>query len=153
MSAAQEALQAISRSRSNTHTGTSSPSTSSYTQLYHGHSHANPIARDRQNRHSRRSSADRFQRRPDFSAAASSSSSYHLGVTEEHDARHAMTPSPAASAAAHLEAKVVILGSQGVGKTSLVHRYIMGEFSNTLTSTIGAGFLAKRIVMPDCKVR
>lgn len=44
-----------------------------------------------------------------------------------------------------LEAKIVLLGRQGVGKTSLVHRYITGKFSSTLPMTIGASFLVKKL--------
>ncbi|CAG8482379.1 7635_t:CDS:10 [Diversispora eburnea] len=52
-----------------------------------------------------------------------------------------------------LEAKVVILGSQGVGKTSLVVRYVQKTFSPNCTSTIGASFMTKKLVVDDCKVR
>ena len=53
-----------------------------------------------------------------------------------------------------LEAKVVILGSQGVGKTSLVHRYTSGQFAIASTpSTIGASFLTKKLVVDGVKVR
>ncbi|KAM0752849.1 hypothetical protein T439DRAFT_271380, partial [Meredithblackwellia eburnea MCA 4105] len=45
------------------------------------------------------------------------------------------------------------VGSQGVGKTSIVHRYTSGHFSYSLTSTIGASFLTKRLVVDGCKVR
>ncbi|KAI9476284.1 MAG: hypothetical protein EXX96DRAFT_576537 [Benjaminiella poitrasii] len=48
------------------------------------------------------------------------------------------------SSASSLEAKVVILGSQGVGKTSLVIRYIEKTFSPNSTSTIGASFMTKK---------
>ena len=42
------------------------------------------------------------------------------------------------------------LRRQGVGKTSLVHRYVKGIFSPaTTTSTIGASFLTKRVVDID----
>ncbi|KAF9177710.1 hypothetical protein BGZ51_008455 [Haplosporangium sp. Z 767] len=52
-----------------------------------------------------------------------------------------------------LEAKVVILGSQGVGKTSLVVRYVQRTFSANCTSTIGASFMTKKLVVDNCKVR
>lgn len=46
-----------------------------------------------------------------------------------------------------LEAKIVVLGAQGVGKTSLVHRYVKNQFSPaSTTSTVGASFLTKRVV-------
>ena len=49
-----------------------------------------------------------------------------------------------------LEAKIVVLGSQGVGKTSLVHRYVNNAFTPPNTqSTIGASFLTKRVVDID----
>lgn len=49
-----------------------------------------------------------------------------------------------------LEAKIVVLGSQGVGKTSLVHRYVKNAFTPPTTqSTVGASFLTKRVVDID----
>ncbi|KAJ4300411.1 hypothetical protein N0V88_003086 [Collariella sp. IMI 366227] len=49
-----------------------------------------------------------------------------------------------------LEAKIVVLGSQGVGKTSLVMRYCKGAFEPAqVTSTVGASFLTKRVVDTD----
>lgn len=48
-----------------------------------------------------------------------------------------------------LEAKIVVLGSQGVGKTSLVHRYVKSTFLHSVHSTIGASFLTKRVVDVD----
>ncbi|KAF1842486.1 GTP-binding protein yptV5 [Cucurbitaria berberidis CBS 394.84] len=49
-----------------------------------------------------------------------------------------------------LEAKIVVLGSQGVGKTSLVHRYVKNAFTPPTTqSTIGASFLTKRVMDID----
>jgi small GTP-binding protein len=53
-------------------------------------------------------------------------------------------------AAQSLEAKIVVLGSQGVGKTSLVARYVKNQFNpSTTTSTVGASFLTKRVVDED----
>jgi hypothetical protein len=46
-----------------------------------------------------------------------------------------------------------LVGSQGVGKTSIIHRYTSGHFSNSLSSTIGASFLTKKLVVDGCKVR
>lgn len=49
-----------------------------------------------------------------------------------------------------LEAKIVVLGAQGVGKTSLVTRYCKGAFNPAeTTSTVGASFLTKRVVDSD----
>ncbi|KAK4152503.1 P-loop containing nucleoside triphosphate hydrolase protein [Chaetomidium leptoderma] len=49
-----------------------------------------------------------------------------------------------------LEAKIVVLGAQGVGKTSLVMRYCKGAFApSQVTSTVGASFLTKRVVDTD----
>ncbi|KAL4864326.1 hypothetical protein BDV12DRAFT_205773 [Aspergillus spectabilis] len=46
-----------------------------------------------------------------------------------------------------LEAKIVVLGAQGVGKTSLVHRYTKNTFNaSTTSSTVGASFVTKRVL-------
>ncbi|EPE24624.1 P-loop containing nucleoside triphosphate hydrolase [Glarea lozoyensis ATCC 20868] len=46
-----------------------------------------------------------------------------------------------------LEAKIVVLGAQGVGKTSLLYRYIKNQFTPaSTTSTVGASFMTKRVV-------
>lgn len=43
-----------------------------------------------------------------------------------------------------LEAKIVVLGAAGVGKTSLVMRYCKGSFNPAQTaSTVGASFMTK----------
>ena len=51
-----------------------------------------------------------------------------------------------------LEAKIVVLGAQGVGKTSLVSRFINPHLPLSSTappSTIGASFVTKRVTDPD----
>ncbi|RMD40093.1 hypothetical protein DV735_g5039, partial [Chaetothyriales sp. CBS 134920] len=59
----------------------------------------------------------------------------------------ASTPSSVTS----IEAKLVVLGAQGVGKTSLVSRYINPTvpLSKNVQSTIGASFVTKKITDPD----
>lgn len=61
------------------------------------------------------------------------------------------TTAPQAIPATSIEAKLVVLGAQGVGKTSLVSRYINPsvQLSNNIQSTIGASFVTKRITDPD----
>lgn len=41
--------------------------------------------------------------------------------------------------------KMIIVGDGGVGKTTLLHRYVKGEFIDTTTMTIGVEFLVKNI--------
>jgi small GTP-binding protein len=52
-----------------------------------------------------------------------------------------------------LDAKIVLLGSQGVGKTSFVVRYVRNTFQQGNASTIGASFLAKKVIVDDYVVR
>lgn len=63
-----------------------------------------------------------------------------------------LSPLPpfSASEMSSLEAKIVVLGAQGVGKTSLLMRYCKGAFNpSQITSTVGASFLTKRVVDAD----
>lgn len=50
-----------------------------------------------------------------------------------------------------LEAKIVVLGSQGVGKTSLVHRFVKNAFipPGKAQSTVGANFVGTRVQDPE----
>ena len=48
-----------------------------------------------------------------------------------------------------LLAKVVLLGDTGVGKSSLVLRFITNEFKPYVESTIGASFMSKLLMDPD----
>ena len=52
-----------------------------------------------------------------------------------------------------LESKVVLLGSQGVGKTSLVVRYVQGTFTGNVSSTIGASFFPHKMNVDGCRVK
>jgi len=52
-----------------------------------------------------------------------------------------------------MEAKVVLLGDSGVGKTSIAVRYVQGLFAEDQPSTIGASFFTKRLQADDYKVK
>ncbi|KAF2165788.1 hypothetical protein M409DRAFT_24074 [Zasmidium cellare ATCC 36951] len=58
---------------------------------------------------------------------------------------HTHSPPPS------LEAKLVVLGSQNVGKTTLVHRYVQNAFipPSKAQSTVGASFLTTRVSDPE----
>jgi Ras-related protein Rab-7A len=45
--------------------------------------------------------------------------------------------------------KIIVLGDSGVGKTSLLNRFVTSEFSQTYKATIGADFMRKEIVIDD----
>ena len=48
-----------------------------------------------------------------------------------------------------LQCKVVLIGESGVGKTSIINRYIQNTFSQVLTATPGASFTAKTVFLQD----
>ena len=52
-----------------------------------------------------------------------------------------------------VEGKIVILGSQGVGKTSLVSKYLLNNYSEKIPPTIGASFRTCNINLDGCRVR
>jgi len=52
-----------------------------------------------------------------------------------------------------VEAKLVLLGSSGVGKTSMVQRYIQGTFDGDQVTTLGAAFVTKRMILKGIKVK
>merc|ERR1712178_190285 len=60
-------------------------------------------------------------------------------------------PAPTAKMASRKKVllKVIILGDSGVGKTSLMNRYVNRKFSNQYKATIGADFLTKDITLDD----
>ncbi|GBE79595.1 P-loop containing nucleoside triphosphate hydrolase protein [Sparassis latifolia] len=53
-----------------------------------------------------------------------------------------------------VDAKIVIMGNTGVGKTSLLHRYTHNKFDpKNTTSTTGAFFVTKKVYVDGIKVR
>ena len=47
-----------------------------------------------------------------------------------------------------LQKKVVILGDSGVGKTSILYRYIFDKFERENLPTLGASFKSKLVTVP-----
>merc|ERR1711991_441387 len=52
-----------------------------------------------------------------------------------------------------LQFKLVLLGESAVGKSSLVLRFVKGQFMEYQESTIGAAFLTQTVVLDDLTVR
>jgi len=52
-----------------------------------------------------------------------------------------------------IEAKIVFLGDTGVGKTSIVVRYVEQRFSSSVSPTIGASFLSKFVTVNGVRVK
>ncbi|KAG4398426.1 hypothetical protein GLYMA_08G038902v4 [Glycine max] len=52
-----------------------------------------------------------------------------------------------------LQAKLVLLGDMGAGKTSLVLRFVKGEFSEYQDSTIGAAFFTQVLSLNEATVK
>uniref|UniRef100_A0A0G4FIQ1 Uncharacterized protein n=1 Tax=Chromera velia CCMP2878 TaxID=1169474 RepID=A0A0G4FIQ1_9ALVE len=50
-----------------------------------------------------------------------------------------------------MDAKIVLLGDSGVGKSSLALRFCQGRFTNLHEVTIGAAFLQQLVRLPDGK--
>ena len=49
--------------------------------------------------------------------------------------------------------KIIIAGSSGVGKSSLLHRFVDNTYSNNLLSTIGVDFKFKTLDVKGKKVK
>ncbi|XP_063711965.1 uncharacterized protein LOC134840181 [Symsagittifera roscoffensis] len=49
--------------------------------------------------------------------------------------------------------KIVFLGASGVGKSSICHYFIKGEFSTDLASTVGATFHLQKLKVGDVSVK
>jgi hypothetical protein len=52
-----------------------------------------------------------------------------------------------------LQFKLVLLGESAVGKSSLVLRFVKGQFNEYQESTIGAAFLTQTVVLDDVTVK
>lgn len=59
-----------------------------------------------------------------------------------------MSEPPSSKKTCDREAKVVLVGESGVGKSSLTLRFITGSFTENTPSTIGASFMSKVINLP-----
>ncbi|KAI4476422.1 PREDICTED: ras-related protein RABF2b isoform X1 [Polistes canadensis] len=53
----------------------------------------------------------------------------------------------------NIEGKVVVLGSQGVGKTSIIVRYVENAIHRHVNPTIGASFFTCRLNIADTKIK
>jgi small GTP-binding protein len=51
----------------------------------------------------------------------------------------------------YIKCKVVLLGKSGVGKTSIINRYISNSFKDSVMSTPGANFTVKKVEFPEEK--
>ena len=51
----------------------------------------------------------------------------------------------------YIPCKIVLLGEAGVGKTSIITRYISGSFSQVVMTSTGSSFVAKKIELDDKK--
>ena len=49
--------------------------------------------------------------------------------------------------------KIVLIGESGVGKTSIISRFVNNKFSSTLPSTPGAVFATKTILIEGKKIK
>ncbi|EAU88826.2 ryh1 [Coprinopsis cinerea okayama7 len=65
----------------------------------------------------------------------------------------AASPSTDFSSAPPKRTKIVLLGDQSVGKTSLITRFMYDTFDNTYQATIGIDFLSKTMYLEDRTVR
>ncbi|KAF8261075.1 ras-domain-containing protein [Lactarius quietus] len=65
----------------------------------------------------------------------------------------ATSPTTEVSTGTLKRTKIVLLGDQSVGKTSLITRFMYDTFDNTYQATIGIDFLSKTLYLDDRTVR
>ncbi|MCP4762289.1 MAG: GTP-binding protein [archaeon] len=51
-----------------------------------------------------------------------------------------------------LRLKIIIIGEHAVGKTSLVKKYVEGEFTRDYRPTIGTNVFIKKVILDDMKI-
>ncbi|KAI0306303.1 ras-domain-containing protein [Multifurca ochricompacta] len=64
-----------------------------------------------------------------------------------------ISPTAEVSSGTLKRTKIVLLGDQSVGKTSLITRFMYDTFDNTYQATIGIDFLSKTLYLDDRTVR
>ena len=47
------------------------------------------------------------------------------------------------------ECKIVFVGDSGVGKTSIIQRFVTSEFNEDVSATIGAMYISKTFILDD----
>jgi GTPase SAR1 family protein len=52
-----------------------------------------------------------------------------------------------------LKVKVVFLGNAGVGKTSIIQRFIYGTYDQAYHTTIGVDYVSKTMIADNTEVR
>lgn len=67
--------------------------------------------------------------------------------------RGAQAPRPGAGQGKICQFKLVLLGESAVGKSSLVLRFVKGQFHEYQESTIGAAFLTQTVCLDDTTVK
>ncbi|GAA5960629.1 hypothetical protein JCM21900_006027 [Sporobolomyces salmonicolor] len=94
---------------------------------------------------------------PESAHGAASATAAAVATTPAAPAASSSAPPPAQSSefahAALKKFKLVFLGEQSVGKTSLITRFMYDTFDNTYQATIGIDFLSKTMYLEDRTVR
>lgn len=92
-----------------------------------------------------------------FVVFSSSIETKQFKVIKMADGNQASSSSSAASAQPNIQAlskyKIVFLGDQGVGKTSIITRFMYDSFDKLYQATIGIDFLSKTMYLEDRTVR
>lgn len=52
-----------------------------------------------------------------------------------------------------IQKKIIVVGDSSVGKTSVIHRFVKGEFDTTIIATVGVDFRVKEINVNGQKIK